>query len=63
MNTDKVRAALGALVKLWLPVIVLSGVWSPSIEMVAGLQLALIATIDTLFLLVPSSDTMSKPTP
>lgn len=55
MNNDKFRAALGGLVKLWLPVVVLAGIWTPSIELVAALQLALIATIDTAFLVFPSS--------
>ena len=54
MNNDQVRAGLGALVKLWLPVVVLMGLWTPEPEVVAGLQLALIATIDVIFLAIPA---------
>jgi hypothetical protein len=54
MYSDKTRAALGALVKLWLPVVVLAGLWSPSLELLAGLELALIGSIDFLFLQVPA---------
>ena len=60
MNNDSVRAGLGALVKLWLPVVVLTKLWTPDIEVVAGLQLALIGTIDFLFLLVPSKPTVTE---
>lgn len=61
MNNDKYRAALGGLVKLWLPVVVLSGLWTPSVELVAALQLALIATIDAIFLAFPSTPTEPVP--
>ena len=54
MNNDQVRAGLGALIKLWLPVVVLMKLWTPDVEVVAGLQLALIGTIDFIFLLFPS---------
>jgi hypothetical protein len=56
MLNDKVRAGLGALIKLWLPVIVLTGLWTPDAEVIAGLELAMIGTIDFLFLLVPSKE-------
>lgn len=60
MNNDKIRAALGGLIKLWLPVFVLMGIWKPEPEVIAGLQLALIGSIDFVFLLFPSSPTTSS---
>lgn len=56
MLNDKVRAGLGALIKLWLPVFVLTGIWDPGTEALAALELALIGTVDFAYLVVPSKE-------
>lgn len=53
-QNDKVRAGVGGLIKLWFPVLVVAGVVTPDAEQQAILQLALIGTVDFIWLLSPS---------